>query len=132
MKTLLFLVLVVCVAAQPFHVPNVTDMRCPYAEPLSQAIYIAEGGPNTHYPYGVKSIKTRGQDHARMITLESIHLNWRRWTRAGRPGGDNPDAFVVHMAARWCPVVSDPVGHSNWVRNVRILLAREMRLTSRQ
>ncbi len=129
MRLLLFLALTVSVAAQPFTVANVTDLRCPYAAQLADSVFSAEGGSATHYPYGVMSIKTRDVHHAREITLRSIDLNWARWVRAGRPGGNTPDAFVSYMALRWIPVVSDPVGHVAWVHNVRSLLRREMRLT---
>lgn len=128
---LILLVLAVSATAQPFTVPNVTDLRCPFADEMLSAVFYAEGGSATRYPYGVKSIKPRDAHHAREITRRSIDLNYGRWVRAGRPGGNTPDAFVRFMAARWCPVTSDPQGHANWVRNVRILLRREMRMTTK-
>lgn len=96
-----------------------------YVERMANAIYRAEGGTKTRYPYGVKSInppanlKTRVELElwARRITINSIRNNWRRWEQAGKPG-----EFVPFMARRWCPPSADPIGHRNWVRNVSALI----------
>lgn len=85
-----------------------------YAERLADAIYQAEGGSKTRYPYGVLSIQTKDP---RGVCLRSITNNWHRWEAAGKT-----NAFVDFMADRWCPKSADPQGNRNWKRNVRKLM----------
>ena len=80
---------------------------------LADAIYRAEGGAKARSPYGVLSVKVKDQADARRVVLISIQNNWKRWEKAGRPG-----EFIDHMADRWCPASSDPVGNRNWKSNV--------------
>jgi len=91
----------------------------PNPQKLADAIYRAEGGTRAKVPYGVLSLKVRDAAHARQITLNSIHNNWRRWETAGRPG-----EFIDFMADRWCPVAADPSGNRNWKRNVKAIYAK--------
>jgi hypothetical protein len=90
------------------------DMPAGYDVKLADVIYKIEGGAKTRWPYGVKSVKA---SNPRQVTLNSIRNNWRRWEQAGKPG-----EFVQFMAARWCPVESDPIGNRNWVANARKLM----------
>lgn len=80
---------------------------------MADAIYKAEGGNKTKWPYGVKSVKIASVAEARRVTLISVRNNWGRWERAGKP-----ESFVKFMARRWCPESADPVGHVNWIKNV--------------
>lgn len=91
--------------------------ECPYVERMADAIYQAEGGNKTEFPYGVKSIKVSSEKEARRVTINSIRNNWKRWEKAGKPGN-----FVDFMADRWCPKSADPIGNKNWKKNVKILL----------
>lgn len=85
---------------------------------VADAIYQTEGGARTRFPYGVKSIDTRGDPAlARKITLNSIRNSRQRWEKAGRPGD-----WLDFMASRWCPKSADPVGHKNWLSNMRRIL----------
>lgn len=84
-----------------------------YDSKLADAIWKAEGGHKTKWPYGVKSVKVSSVSEARRVTIISVRNNWSRWERAGRP-----EPFVKFMARRWCPESADPQGHKNWVRNV--------------
>ena len=75
---------------------------------LADAIYKAEGGAKTRFPYGVKSVQTHDP---RGVCIRTIRRALKDW-----PGkGD----FILFLGKRYCPVESDPVGHRNWVRNVR-------------
>jgi len=103
----------------PFLLFASSALSCPYAEVLADSIYVAEGKTKARKPYGVLSIPVRDEAHARRITLNSIRNNWKRWEKAGKPGD-----FVSYMAARWVPKSVDPVGHRNWVRNVRAYLIK--------
>lgn len=80
---------------------------------MADAIWKAEGGHKTKWPYGVKSVKVSSVAEARRVTLVSVRNNWNRWERAGKP-----EPFVRFMARRWCPESADPVGHVNWIKNV--------------
>lgn len=96
--------------------------QCPYSEALSQAIFVAEGSESARVPFGILSVPVRDTAHAHELCIETINVNWVRFQRAGKPGGDTPDAFVAFLAARYCPRSADPVGYRNWRRNVTRLL----------
>lgn len=87
------------------------------AEKVANAIYLAEGGAKTRYPYGVLSVKVSGEAEARRVCLNSIRNSRARWEKAGRPGD-----WLEFMAARWIPAEVDPVGHKNWIKNVRYFI----------
>lgn len=86
-------------------------------EQLAQAIYLAEGGKMTKYPYGIKSIDTHGDEKlAKRICLNTIRNSRKRWEKAGMPGDE-----IHFLALRYCP----PSAHllnRNWEKNVRSLL----------
>ena len=90
-----------------------------FAGRLADAIYWAEGGPKTRWPYGITSVKVRDAAHARKVCLTTIRNNWSRWERAGRPGN-----FIDFLADRYCPPSADPAGNRNWKRNVRFFLTQ--------
>lgn len=100
--------------------------QCPYRQVLCDSIWVAEGGHQARVPYGVLSQPVRDTVEARLVCLESIDNSWTRWQRAGRPGGNTPDAFIAFFAKRWCPPSADPVGHRNLVRNLRNLLRKRL------
>ena len=83
---------------------------------IADAIYRIEGGAKTRYPYGVKSVKT---SDPRRVTINSIHNNYARWQKVGKPG-----YFGDFMASRWCPESADPVGNKNWKANFRKLVGK--------
>jgi hypothetical protein len=100
------------------------DAACPpgFTEKMADAIYKAEGGSKTKWPYGVKSVKAKNAAEARRITINSVKNNWRRWEQAGKPG-----EFAPFMAARWCPAAADPTGNKNWTRNVTKFMGKDAR-----
>ena len=110
MKTLIWLILA-------FPLAGFGAIPEGFADRMADAIYKAEGGDKTRFPYGVKSVKVKDRQEARKVTINSVRNNWKRWERAGKPG-----KFVDFMADRWCPVSVDPVGNENWKSNVRKLL----------
>lgn len=110
MKPLLLVILFPCLCYAP-PPPG-------FADKMADAIYRAEGGSKTRWPYGVKSVKVSGEAEARRVTINSVNNNWRRWEQANKPV-----PFVQFMALRWCPPSADPVGHTNWVRNVTKFLS---------
>lgn len=86
------------------------------AERVADAIRISEGVRSRH-PYGVLSVKVANEAEARAVTLSSIRNSRRRWEAAGRPGD-----WLDFMASRWVPKSADPVGHKNWLSNMRRIL----------
>jgi hypothetical protein len=83
---------------------------------IADAIYQIEGGVNTHFPYGIKSIKT---DNPRKICLNTIKNNWIRWNKSS----SNQD-FLTYLACHYCPKSSDAKGFINWNKNIHALWKR--------
>jgi hypothetical protein len=98
-------------------------MVCPAKLPvdvnkLADAIYKAEGGAKTNFPYGVRSIDTKGnKEYAQKICLNSIRNAQKRWKKAGEP-----EDFVTFMGRRYIPPKENP----NWVRLVKYFYKTEM------
>lgn len=84
-------------------------------ERLADAIYLAEGGSKTRYPYGIKSVKT---NNPRAVCLRTIRSALARW--------DGRGDFIAFLGKTYCPPSADPDGHRNWVRNTRKLYARKI------
>lgn len=85
------------------------------ANKLVDAIYKIEGGAKTKFPYGIKSIDTKGDvDKARKICFNTVQNNHDRWLKAGKPG-----FYVDFLANRYCPESADKQGNLNWKKNVR-------------
>jgi len=104
----------VCLAAQvikPIDPKMLTSM--------TDAIYWTEGGPKARSPYGILSKKVTGPAHARVVATQSVSNNFNRWQQSGRSG-----EFIQFMANRYVPYTADPIGHSNWVKNVSHLVRK--------
>lgn len=92
----------------------------PTVNKIVDSIYKLEGGDKTRYPYGIKSIPIKGDTaearraYARRICRNTVVNNWRRWEDAGGTG-----SYFVFLATRYCPPSADPVGHKNWINNIR-------------
>lgn len=90
---------------------------CAYAEnidvdKLADAIYKAENSKK--YPYGIKSIDTKGDKvYARKICINSINNNLKRYEQS-----DKSLDFITFMGNRYCPV-SEHELNNNWVKNVK-------------
>lgn len=88
-----------------------------YARRVVDAIRCAEGGNKAKRPYGVLSVPTRSEAHARSVCLNTVRRNWDRWEAEGSPGD-----FIDYLGKRYAPVgaKNDPRGlNKNWPRNVR-------------
>ena len=83
----------------------------PYETRLANAIYRAEGGAHTVWPYGIKQ---RFQHTTpRQACINTIRHQMRNWEADGRPA-----IFVDYLADRYCPKSADPIGHAKWIKNV--------------
>jgi len=87
------------------------------ADKLADAIWHAEGGRLTKYPYGIKSVRVSSVSEARQVCLNTINHWWRNWALAGKPG-----AFVEYLGDSYCPRSADPKGHEYWIDNVNWFL----------
>jgi hypothetical protein len=88
-------------------------------EKIVRAIYIAEGGHLTRYPYGIKSVKVRNAQEAYTVcvrTVENARTDW------GTHGRFRHKCFITYLGMRYCPPGVDPVGNRNWVKNVKYWL----------
>lgn len=95
-----------------------------FPKKMARAIYLAEGGNKTRFPYGIKSLSVSDRNTARTICLKAIDRHWKLWSDDGQPGGF-PRGFVIAMATHWCPMKTDSIGHTNWIRNVCWFLEHE-------
>lgn len=89
-----------------------------YFNRVADAIYVAEGGIRTKFPYGIKSVRT---NNPRRVCLVSVRNNWQRWQDAGCPGD-----FIDFMGQRYCPPQAHPLNR-HWAKNVRRIYDRAAR-----
>ena len=90
---------------------------------IADAIYIAEGGKNTRFPYGIKSIKCQGEKACRRICKNTIRNNIKRYTRNSR----GFSTYLEFLGSRYCPTSgklskSEKRLNRYWVSNVRRIL----------
>lgn len=100
---------------------------CEAKEPYSvivDAIYRAEGGARSKYPFGILSVKCSGYEDCKRICTNTVRNNVRRWREWGHKS--HPD-YLEFLASRYAPVgaENDPLGlNQNWLRNVRYFIRR--------
>ena len=83
---------------------------------------IGEAENSVKYPYGIKSIDTKGNKaYARQICYNSVKNNLKRWLKAGKP-----EDFVLYMSRRYCPINAPDDNGTNrfWSRNVLYYLKK--------
>ena len=84
-------------------------------EEIVNAIYKVENSEK--YPYGIKSIDTKGDEtYARQICFNSVRNARKRWEKAGKP-----EDLISYMGKRYSPPEQNP----NWVRLVKYFLNKE-------
>jgi hypothetical protein len=87
------------------------------ANKIADAIYKAEGGAKTKYPYGIVSVKTT---NPRQVCINTIKNTWTRYQSSPQTND-----FIEFLGNRYCPVgvTNDPRGlNQNWVKNVKKFL----------
>jgi len=80
------------------------------------AIYRIEGGARAKKPFGILSVPCSGYGACRKICANTVQNNFRRWTKAGRPGD-----YLAFLANRYAPVSAHPL-NKNWLPNLRRVL----------
>jgi hypothetical protein len=87
-------------------------------EAIVEAIGKAEN--SAKYPFGIKSIDTKGDvEYAREICLNSVKNGRARWIKAGKPYD-----LITFIGLRFCPPKAHKL-NSNWVKNVKYFLERK-------
>ena len=120
MVTYMLLLQSVGVQAQETNIPT---------ESIVMAIYHAEGGRNTRYPFGIKSLKYENRtdrslsrhDWAKWIATNTVNNNKRRFKEYR-----GNMSFIEFLGSKYCPVKEHKL-NVNWVGNVRSILQREDR-----
>jgi len=90
---------------------------------IVDSIYIIEGGANTKYPYGIKSIKT---DNPRQICYNTVRNQYIRWSNNGKTND-----FLQSLQIRYCPIgaADDPRNlNSNWLKNLKNQLGKDFKI----
>ena len=85
---------------------------------IVNAIYWAEGGSNTRYPYGIVSINTNGNaSYARKICMNTVRNNKKRFLAQTKFKD-----YIEFLGSRYAPIgaKNDPNNlNKNWVKNVK-------------
>lgn len=95
-------------------------------EQIVQAIYKAEGGEKTKYPYGIRSVRCESTQECKKVCLNTVKNNRRRFAEYGHK---KFGTFLEFLASRYSPVgaSNDPTGlNVNWIHNVKYFLAKEV------
>ena len=95
---------------------------------LADAIYMAEGGAKTNFPFGIKSIKCRGYDECRRICKNTIRNNIKRFraSQKNMEGGGKKlsgSTYLSFLQNRYCPTsgnlsASEQELNGYWLKNV--------------
>ena len=90
-------------------------------EKLADAIFLAEGGYNAEYLYGIRSVNYDTEQEARRICLNTIKNNRKRFAEYGYK---NYKTYLEFLASRYCPIDCDNDTGTNkyWLKNVRYFL----------
>ena len=108
---------IIFVMAVYFGLIGLCTAEAPTDAQIADAIFIAEGGHNTNYPYGI--LTKYKHTTPRQACLNTIAHARRDWNGKGD--------FIEFLGARYCPVgaANDPTGlNKNWIKNVKYVLAR--------
>jgi len=92
-------------------------------EQIASAIYQAEGGRKSQYPYGIRSIKCDTKAECKKICIKTIKNNRKRFARDSK----GFTYYLQFLASRYCPVGAgnDPRGlNKNWLKNVEYFLSK--------
>lgn len=83
---------------------------------IVNCIYIIEGGSKTKFPYGIKSLDTKGnKDAARKVCYNTVAKTYANWTNSTNRNKD----FLEVLANKYCPAKTDKQGNINWKKNIR-------------
>ena len=87
------------------------------AKEICNAIFIIEGGENTNYPYGIKSIKCEGKNQCEKICLNTVKNNRKRFAIQ-----KTEKDFLKFLQSRYCP--NSEKLCENWLKNLKFYLVK--------
>ncbi len=79
---------------------------------IVDSIYLTEGGKNTNFPYGIKSVKCSGEKECRKVCLNTVRNNYKRWLAS-----DQKKTYLEFLRDHYAPL-SDSQLNKNWLKNV--------------
>lgn len=85
---------------------------------IADAIFWAEGGYKTNYPYGIRSVNCEGYKDCRKVTLNTIRNSRRRYKNMQEKQNRG---LLSYLASRYAPIgaSNDPGNlNSHWQKNV--------------
>jgi len=88
-------------------------------EAIAEAIFWAEGGYHTNWPYGIKSVYCKGIEECKEVCLNTIKNNRVRYSEYGNRQYKD---YLSFLASRYCPASVD--GCENWLPNVQSYLKK--------
>ena len=86
---------------------------------LADAIKIAEG-VKSRYPYGIISVKCKGEQECRQICKNTIRNNLKRWAKT-----EQKVPFLTFLGSKYAPTKGKSLNKAerrlnpNWVKNVQ-------------
>lgn len=86
---------------------------------IADAIYKTEGGSKAAKPFGILSVPCEGYDECRVICLNTIRNNRKRFKKQTKYVD-----FIEFLGSRYAPVEAHPL-NKNWVKNVKWFLKEE-------
>lgn len=86
---------------------------------IVNAIFIIEGGHNTKYPYGIKSISCDGLKKCKKICYTTIVRNKMRYVAFGYK---DHNSFLQYLQSRYCPNIDE--GCERWLPNLKYYLKK--------
>lgn len=107
---------------QAAHASAVSSPESIDVEKLADAIYLAEGGSKTRFPYGI--LKKYKHTSPRQACINTIRHKHADWVKGGRKGD-----FLSYLASKYAPIgaSNDPTGlNRNWKANVEYFLERSL------
>ena len=86
---------------------------------IADAIYVAEGGKKTRFPYGISAkksgIQTKDETDARKICINTIGHAYNDWKAKG-----SKDDFIDFLSLRYCKE-----NHVHWAKMVKSIMAKQ-------
>ena len=87
-------------------------------EQICNAIFLAEGGYNATFLYGIVSVSYETEAEAKRICINTIRNNRKRYADYGYK---QYDSYLEFLASRYCPVEAHPL-NKYWLKNVKWFL----------
>jgi len=85
---------------------------------LLYAIWNADGGNKTKYPFGIRSINCEGYDDCKRICRNTIRNNISRFSNRGK---DDKRSYLQFLRDRYAPLSDSPLNR-NWLPNILFFL----------